>query len=99
MLTKLNKPSSLPQQQQPTQPQTTEQKPVAQDNKAPAAQQQPAQSQTTQQKPVVQDNKAPAAQQPAQPQTTEQKPVVQQITRPQLPNSNLPSPKLLSKSQ
>ena len=66
-----------PQQQQPAQLQTTEQKPVVQDNKAPAAQQQPAQSQTTEQKPVVQDNKAPAAQQPAQPQTTEQKPVVQ----------------------
>ena len=69
---------SAPQQQQPAQPQITEQKPVAQDNKAPAAQQQPAQSQTTEQKPVAQDNKAPAAQQqPAQSQTTEQKPVVQ----------------------
>ena len=71
-----------PQQQQSAQPQTTEQKPVAQDNKAPAAQQ-PAQPQTTEQKPVVQDNKAPAAQQqPAQPQTTEQKPVVQDNTAP-----------------
>ena len=67
---------SAPQQQQPAQPQTTEQKPVAQDNKAPAAQQ-PAQPQTTEQTPVAQDNKAPAAQQPAQPQTTEQKPVAQ----------------------
>ena len=66
-----------PRKQQPAQLQTTEQKPVVQDNKAPAAQQQPAQSQTTEQKPVAQDNKAPAAQQPAQPQTTEQKPVAQ----------------------
>ena len=68
---------SAPQQQQPTKTQTTEQKPVAQDNKATAAQQQPAQPQTTEQKPVAQDNKAPVTQQSAQSQTTEQKPVAQ----------------------
>ena len=67
---------SAPQQQQPTKPQTTEQKPVAQDNKAPVTQQS-AQSQTTEQKPVAQDNKAPVTQQSAQSQTTEQKPVAQ----------------------